>query len=113
MLTALSLSGLYRGLHMAHADASRYFAALPLRPACLRFADIVLVATLGLPFLVLPPAALLAHRHAAPASIAAAASSLALLCVLRATQLFSQRHSVVLSSLVAGTWGVLTMASIH
>ena len=76
MLTALSLSGLYRGLHMAHADASRYFAALPLRPACLRFADIVLVATLGLPFLVLPPAALLAHRHAAPASIAAAASGI-------------------------------------
>ncbi|WP_167090863.1 hypothetical protein [Massilia frigida] len=114
VLMALSISGLYRGLQMAHADAARYFAALPLRPGWWRSFDIAVVVTLALPFLAIPAVALLVHRVGSPVNmIAGAASSVALLCVLRVPQLFNERHSVVLSSIVAGTWGALTIALIY
>ncbi|MCE3604712.1 hypothetical protein LXA47_13990 [Massilia sp. P8910] len=113
-IMALSISGLYRGLQMAHVDAARYFAALPLRRAWWRMSDIAVVVTLALPFLAIPGVALLVHHAASPLRIVAGATSgLALLCVLRLPQLFNERHSVVLSSIVAGTWGALTMALIY
>ncbi|ATQ73377.1 hypothetical protein CR152_01775 [Massilia violaceinigra] len=114
VLMALSISGLYRGLQMAHVDAAGYFAALPLRRAWWRMFDIVVVVTLALPFLAIPGVALLVHHVASPVSIiASAASSVALLCVLRVPQLFNERHAVVLSSIVAGTWGAFTIALIN
>lgn len=113
-LIALSLSGLYRGLQMAHQDAARFFAALPLRPAWWRMFDIAAVVALALPFLAMPAGALLLwHAGSSAQILGAAASSAALLAVLRAPQLFNERHAVVLSSLVTGLWCALTLSIVH
>ncbi|MEO7496110.1 MAG: hypothetical protein ABIT83_02860 [Massilia sp.] len=111
---ALSFSGLYRGLQMAHQDAARYFAALPLRPAWWRRFDIASLATLALPFLAAPGAVLLLQHAGSPARMfGAVAASVALLAVLRAPQLFNERHAVVLSSVVAALWCAVTLSLIH
>ncbi|MDL2355250.1 MAG: hypothetical protein QFF03_08335 [Pseudomonadota bacterium] len=111
---ALSISGLYRGLQMAHRDAARYFAALPLAPAWWRASDIAIVVAFALPLLAIPGGALLVRHAASPASlILSGASSAALLCVLRAPQLWNERHAVVLSTMVAAVWCGLTIALIN
>lgn len=109
-LVALHLSGLFRGLQMAHRAGAAYTGALPLRPDWWRRFDLAAVLVFGLPFLAAP--SLLAWWEGATPSqaIAGLASHAALLCVLRAAQLASERHAVVLSAVVAGGWMAATIA---
>lgn len=110
---ALQLSGLFRGLHMAHLAGSAWTGALPLGPRWWRTFDLAAVLGVGLPFLAAP--GLLAWLHgAAPLPVLAATGSYALLlCCLRAPQLFNERHAVVLSLILAGAWVAATIACIY
>jgi hypothetical protein len=107
---ALHLSGLFRGLRMAHRASVAYTGALPLAPDWWRRFDLVAVSGFALPFLA-APAMLACYEGAGPARAAAGLLSYAaLLCVLRAPQLASERHAVVLSVIVAGGWMAATIA---
>lgn len=110
---ALQLSGLFRGLHMAHLAGSAWSGALPLPPRWWRPFDLAAVLGFGLPFLAVP--GLLAWLHGAPSlpALAATGSYALLLCFLRAPQLFNARHAVVLSLLLAGVWVAATIACFH
>ena len=110
---ALQMSGLFRGLHMAHLAAGAFAGALPLPPRWWRPFDLAAVDGFGLPFLALP--ALLAWLHGAPPAPALAATGayVLLLCCLRAPQLFNERHAVVLSLVLAGAWVAATIACIY
>lgn len=110
---ALHLSGLFRGLQMAHRASTAYTGALPLAPHWWRRFDLAAVLAFGLPFLAVP--ALLAWREGAGAARAAAGllSYAVLLCVLRAPQLASQRHAVVLCTILAGVWMAATIACLY
>lgn len=108
---ALVLSGLFRGLRMAHAAASAYTGALPLGRGWWRAFDLAAVLAFGLPLLAAPAFAAwrlagMAPRHA----LAAMTSYALLLAALRAPQLFRERHAVVLSTLLAGCWSAATIA---
>ena len=107
---ALHLSGLFRGLQMAHQAGALYTGALPLPPRWWRRFDLAAVLAFGLPFLA-APAALAWHEGATAArALAGLVSYAALLCVLRAPQLASERHALVLSTIVAGGWMAATIA---
>jgi len=110
---ALYLSGLFRGLQMAHLASTAYTGALPLDPDWWRRFDLAAVLAFGLPFLA--AAALLAcYEGAGPARAAAGLLSYAtLLCVLRAPQLLAERHAVVLGTIVAGGWMAATIACLY
>lgn len=110
---ALQLSGLFRGLHMAHLAGSAWSGALPLAPRWWRPFDLAAVLGFGLPFLAVP--GLLAWLHGAPPlpALAAMGSYALLLCFLRAPQLFDERHAVVLSLVLAGAWVAVTIACIY
>lgn len=109
--TALAFSGLYRGLQMAHRAAAPYFDALPLGRAWWRLAETAALTALGLPFFALAAGVALAHRAApAGAALASVLSACALLCVLRAPQLYRERHAVFLSTVAAVAWCALTIA---
>jgi hypothetical protein len=112
-LVALHLSGLFRGLDMAHQAAAGFTGALPLPRGWWRRFDLLALLGFGLPFLAAP--ALLAwHEGAAPArALAGLASHAALLCALRAPQLASERHAVVLSTLLAGCWMAATIGYLY
>jgi hypothetical protein len=112
-LVALHLSGLFRGLQMAHRASAAYTGALPLPPSWWRRFDLAAVLGFGLPFLAAP--ALLAWWDGAPAAraLAGLVSYAALLGVLRAPQLASERHAVVLSAIVAGGWMAATIAYLY
>jgi len=112
-LVALHLSGLFRGLHMAHRAGAGFSGALPLRAGWWRRFDLLALLGFGLPFLGAP--ALLAwHEGATPArALAGWVSHAALLCALRAPQLASERHAVVLSTLLAGCWIAATIACLY
>ena len=110
---ALHLSGLFRGLEMAHRASAAYTAALPLAPNWWRRFDLAAVAGFALPFLA-APALLACYEGAGPARASAGLLSYAvLLCVLRAPQLASERHAVVLSTVVAGGWMAATIACLY
>lgn len=112
-LVALHLSGLFRGLQMAHRAGTGFSGALPLPAGWWRRFDVLALLGFGLPFL--GALALLAwHEGAAPArALAGLASHAALLCALRAPQLASERHAVVLSTLLAGCWMAATIACLY
>jgi len=112
-LTALHLSGLFRGLQMAHLASAIYTGALPLGPNWWRRFDLAAVLAFSLPFLAAP--ALLAWWEGAGPARAAAGlvSYAALLGVLRAPQLASERHAVVLSAIAAGSWMAATIACLY
>ena len=112
-LVALQLSGLFRGLQMAHLASAGYANALPLPQNWWRPFDRLALLGVGLPFL--GAAALLAWiEGATPAhALAGLASYAALLCALRGPQLVSERHAVVLSTLLAGCWMAATIACLY
>jgi hypothetical protein len=113
-LVALSASGLYRGLHLAHRSGSAYTGALPLAPQWWRKFDLAVVLGFGLPFLAVLAAIGWWIGAAPPARIAAAMLSYALLLgALRAPQLASERHAVVLSVSAAGGWIAATIACLN
>ncbi len=102
---ALSASGLYRHLQMAHDEARPLMAALPLGPRWMVPADTFAVLSFGTPFAAVLVGTLWADAHV-PAGMAAGclASFLLLVVLLRGPQLFSNRHSVVTSSVLAALW---------
>lgn len=108
---ALTFSGLFRGLHLAHRASMGYAGALPLPAGWWRTYDLVAVVAAALPFLAAPAAYAWAIGAAPPAHVVAAlASNAALLCALRTPQLISDRHAVVLATVLAGCWTAATMA---
>lgn len=111
---ALTMSGMFRGLHMAHAASGGYTASLPLRSGWWRAFDLAAVLGFALPFLAVPAFAAWRLAGLAPAhALAALASYLVLLAALRAPQLFNERHAVVLSAMLAGGWTVATIACLN
>lgn len=108
---ALTFSGLFRGLHLAHRAGMGYVGALPLPAGWWRPYDLVAVLAAALPFLAALAAYAWAIGAAPPAhAVAALASNAALLCALRAPQLISDRHAVVLATVLAGCWTAATIA---
>ncbi|PQO98220.1 hypothetical protein C5614_12755 [Massilia phosphatilytica] len=108
---ALTFSGLYRGLHMAHRASMAFTGALPLPGGWWRPYDLAAVLAAALPFLAAPAAFAWGIDAAAPArALAALASNAALLCALRTVQLISERHAVVLATVLAGCWTAATIA---
>ena len=98
---------------MAHLASAIYTGALPLGPNWWRRFDLAAVLAFSLPFLAAP--ALLAWWEGAGPARAAAGlvSYAALLGVLRAPQLASERHAVVLSAIAAGSWMAATIACLY
>jgi len=108
---ALTFSGLFRGLHLAHRASMGYVGALPLPAGWWRPYDLATVLAAALPFLVaLTLFAWTAGTAPVAHALAALASNAALLCLLRTPQLISDRHAVVLSTLLAGCWTAATIA---
>lgn len=108
---ALTVSGMFRGLRMAHALAADYTGSLPVRRAWWRAFDLAAVLGFGLPMLAVPALAAWHLAGLAPArALAGTVSFSVLLAALRAPQLFRERHAVVLSSLLAGCWTAATVA---
>jgi hypothetical protein len=108
---ALAFSGLFRSLHLAHRASMGYAGSLPLPARWWRPFDLVVVLAAALPFLAALAAYAWAIGCAPPARVAAAlVSNGALLCALRTPQLISDRHAVVLATLVAGCWTAATIA---
>jgi hypothetical protein len=102
---ALTFSGLFRGLHVAHRASLAYVGALPLSTGWWRPFDLVAVCGAAMPFLGALAAFAWAIGAATPSrALAALAANVALLCALRPFQLFSERHAVVLATLLAGCW---------
>ncbi|PUE53045.1 hypothetical protein B9Z45_13180 [Limnohabitans sp. 2KL-17] len=104
-LVAMSISGLYRHLQMAHDEARPFTAALPMRRGWTVPGDTLAVLSFGLPF-VLAMVGLLWWHAALSAELAAGfVSSFALLVVvLRRPQLSSSRNAVLSTALVVGLW---------
>jgi len=108
---ALTFSGLFRGLHLAHRASMGYVGALPLPAGWWRPYDLATVLAAALPFLGTLTAFAWAIGAAPPAHAAAAlAANAGLLCALRTPQLISDRHAVVLATLLAGCWMAATIA---
>jgi hypothetical protein len=108
---ALTFSGLFRGLHMAHRASTGYVGALPVAAGWWRPFDLAAVLATALPFLAAPAAFAWVIGAAPPTgALAALVSNAALLCVLRPFQLFSDRHAVVLATVLAGCWTAGTIA---
>jgi hypothetical protein len=108
---ALAFSGLFRGLHMAHRASMGYVGALPVSAGWWRPFDLAVVLAAALPFLGTLTAYAWAIGAAPPLRVLAAlASNAVLLCALRAPQLISDRHAVVLATLAAGCWTAATIA---
>lgn len=110
---ALHLSGLFRGLQMAHQASAAYTGALPLPPRWWRRFDLAAVLVFGLPFLAAPAALAWIDGATAVRAFAGLVSHAGLLCVLRAPQLASERHAVVLSTIVAGGWMAATIGYLY
>ncbi|MFD0876667.1 hypothetical protein ACFQ1A_20945 [Massilia pinisoli] len=108
---ALAFSGLFRGLHQAHRASMGFVGALPVAANWRRPFDLLAVFAAALPFLAALTAFAWAIGAAAPAQLLAAlASNAVLLCALRAPQLISERHAVVLATVGAGCWTAATIA---
>jgi hypothetical protein len=108
---ALTCSGMFRGLAMAHRGSAGYVGALPLPGRWSVAADLAAVLTLGLPCLAALAAYGLFAGAAPPGRLLGAVLSYSLLlCALRAPQLFNERHAVVLATALAGCWVATTVA---
>ncbi|RRS06044.1 hypothetical protein EIP75_00055 [Aquabacterium soli] len=113
-LTALATSGLYRPLQMAHEAALPFTAALPLAPRWWRWADTLVVLSFGAPFALCLGGYLVSN---AGLSILTAVgfliSFLLLVAALRPPQLFSNRHAVLASTVLASLWTFGAASVIH
>lgn len=109
-LVALNVSGMYRGLQMAHLGGVAYFGALPLPANWWRRFDVMAIIAFGLPFLTL--LGLVVWLDAAapgPQAIASVVSFSVLLGLLRGAQLLSERHAVFLSATLTACWTAATI----
>lgn len=104
-LVALTISGMFRYLHLTHLASDGFTGALPLARNWWRPFDLAVVAALGLPWLVCL-AAMAWYLGAATVRTAAmtALSGTLLLGALSLPQLYSDRHAVVVGTIVTGLW---------
>lgn len=112
-LVALTAGGMFRGLQMGHRAGIGLTGALPIPRHWHRRFDLAAILACALPFLA--GLALLAVAAGVPVlrALAGLASYAALLCALRAPAVFSERHAVVLSTLLAGCWCAATIACLN
>jgi hypothetical protein len=102
---ALAISGLYQPLQLAHEAAHPYMAALPLRTWWWIRVDTTAVMGFALPFAIVLAASLRIDAGVSGRiAVAAVASFLLLVALLRVPQRFSRRHAVVTSTLLSAGW---------
>lgn len=105
---ALSVSGLYRGMHLTHLASGQFTSALPLPLWWWRWFDVITVLSFGLCFAVALNSILVSHHGASLSSMVISLAAFALLLyLLRFPQLQAERHSVLCSSLITGVWTAL------
>jgi len=112
-VVALTVSGMFRYLHLTHRDSCGFTGALPLRSTWWRPFDLAVVAALCLPFLA--GLAAMAWRLGAIAPLPAAATVVGatlLLWALSVPHLFTDRHAAVLAAIVTGLWIAIMLASL-
>lgn len=104
-VVALTMSGLFRHLHMAHRASTGFTGALPLAPCWWRVFDMTVVAACCLPFLAILAAVAWYTGVATPWQGAAAViSSTFLLCGLALPHWRSERHAVIIGGALTGLW---------
>ncbi|MCW8164808.1 hypothetical protein D8B22_08685 [Verminephrobacter aporrectodeae subsp. tuberculatae] len=104
-LVALSASGLFRHLKMAHDDALPFTAALPMPRRWALLGDTLAVLSFGLPFVLAMACTLWDHAGLSALRTAGFVASFALLVLLlHPPQLLSNRNAVMISSLTAALW---------
>ena len=113
-LVALATSGLYRPLQMAHEAALPFTAALPLPPRWWWSADTLVVLSFGGPF-ALGLGWYLVSNAGLPiiTSVVFLISFMMLVTALRPPQLFSNRHAVLSSTVLASLWTFGAASVIH
>jgi hypothetical protein len=109
-LVALTAGGMFRGLQTAHRAGIEFTGALPLVRNWHRRFDRAAVLAFALPFLAGLAALAMAAGVPALRALAGVVSYAMLLCVLRAPVLFSERHAVVLATVLTGCWCAATVA---
>jgi hypothetical protein len=104
-LIALTISGMFRYLHLTHLASGGFTGALPLARHWWRPFDLAVIAALGLPLLACL-AAMAWYLGAATAGTAAmtALSGTVLLGALSLPHLYSDRHAVVVGTIATGLW---------
>ncbi|MDP3332498.1 MAG: hypothetical protein Q8Q40_05650, partial [Methylococcaceae bacterium] len=104
---ALSVSGLYRGMHLTHLASGQFTSALPL-PLWWCWFDVAAVLLFGLCFAAALNSVLVMHHDASLTSMLISLAAFALLLyLLRFPQVHAERHTVLFSSLIAGVWTAL------
>ncbi|MET0268009.1 MAG: hypothetical protein ABW202_20640 [Duganella sp.] len=102
---ALSISGMFRYLHMTHCASLGFSGALPLAPHWWRRFDLAVVTALCLPFLLALAVLACWSGSATPWQGAVSVVSYALLlCALSVPHLYTDRHAVVVGTVVTGSW---------
>lgn len=104
-VVALTMSGLFRGLQLAHRPMQPFLSALPVSSRFWAYRDTIFVLCLALPPLVVTLYPLAASGVLVGTRlIAISALYLALTALLRWPQLRGGRHGVLLSALLTGLW---------
>ncbi len=110
-VVVLIMSGMLRFLHLTHVASVDYFGALPLAPRWWRPFDLAVVGACCLPLLA---ALSIAAWHMGATTpwhgAASVASYLVLLAALSLPHLHTDRHAVVISTVVTGLWTAATFA---
>ena len=104
-VVVLIMSGMLRFLHLTHVDSASYFDALPLAPRWWRPFDLAVVGACCLPLLAVLSIAAWDMGATTPWHAAASvASYLQLLAALSLPHLVTDRHAVVIGTIVTGLW---------
>jgi hypothetical protein len=102
---ALSVSGLYRGMHMAHLASGPFTSALPLRIWWWRWFDVVAILSFGLFFAAALNTVLVMHHGASLSAMMSSLSAFALLLyLLRFPQIHAESYTVFFSTVIAAVW---------
>lgn len=108
-VVALVISGLYRDLHMAHQAARPLVGALPLARHWTHKFDHAVLMLIGAPFAVFICATVAFHQPQQLLPVLMlGASFFGLLALLRLPQVHAQRQTVVLGTVIAMLWGVVS-----
>lgn len=112
-VVALVISGLYRDLQMAHWAAQPLVGGLPLPPHWARKFDHAVLMLAGTPFAagVCGTVAFHQPQRLLPALMLGAAF-LALIAVLRLPQVHTERQTVVLGSVIAALWAIVSATAL-
>ncbi|MGI4719422.1 MAG: hypothetical protein ACRYGO_06230 [Janthinobacterium lividum] len=112
-VVAFVISGLYRDLQMAHRAALPLVAGLPLPPNWARRFDHAVLMLAGTPFAALVCGTVAYHRpqQLLPVLLLGAAF-FALVGVLRLPQVHTERQTVVLGSVIATLWAIVSATAL-